>query len=387
MAGAPERSADVLELTPRATPSIRMVYLSPVLALVLTVVLCAALFTLLGQSAARGLALFFVEPFSSTRALGELSLRATPLLLIGVGLALAFRANVWNVGAEGQLIIGALCAARVALAASESTGRGVVIAILSAGALGGMAWAAVVAALRDRFGASEILVSLMLVYVAEQLLGYLVFGPWRDPAGHNFPQTRLFTDAARIPRLVSGSRADVGLLVALVAAGGAWLFSERTRAGFALQIGGAAPLAARHAGYSARGALWLACLLSGGLAGLAGALEVAGPLGQLTPHLPAGHGFTAIIVAFVGRCSPLGAIFASFLLSLFHIGGELAQSRLALPKSITMVFEGLLLFSLLASDTLIYRRLRWSRSPLPARSGAAPMAAPHASRAARGEQR
>jgi len=352
----------MLELTPRATPSLRMAYLSPALALVVTVMLCAALFALLGQSPARGLALFFVEPFAGARALGELSLKAAPLLLIGSGLALSFRANVWNVGAEGQFIAGALCAARVALTATDSTSPSIVIPILCAGALGGMAWASVTAALKDRFGASEILVSLMLVYVAEQLLGYLVFGPWRDPAGHNFPQTSLFADPTRIPRLVSGSRANVGLVLALGLAGAAWLFSERSRAGFALQVGGASPPAARYAGYSARRALWLACLISGGLAGLAGALEVAGPLGQLTPHVPAGYGFTAIIVAFVGRLSPLGAILSSFLLSLFHIGGELAQSRLALPKSITMVFQGLLLFSLLASDTLIHRRIRWRRS-------------------------
>lgn len=351
----------MIELSPRATPSVRMAYLSPALALVATVALCAALFALLGQSPVRGLALFFVEPFAGARALGELALKATPLLLIGTGLALSFRANVWNVGAEGQYIAGALCAARVALMASERTSPSIVIPILCAGVLGGMAWASVAAALKDRFGASEILVSLMLVYVAEQLLGYLVFGPWRDPAGHNFPQTITFADPTRIPRLIDGSRANIGLVLALALAAGAWFFSERSRAGFALQVGGASPPAARYAGYSARGALWLACLLSGGLAGLAGALEVAGPLGQLTPHVPAGYGFTAIIVAFVGRLSPLGAILSSFLLSLFHIGGELAQSRLALPKSISLVFQGLLLFSLLASDTLIYRQLRWRR--------------------------
>ena len=352
----------MLELTPRATPSRAMAILSPVLALAMSVVLSLALFTALGQDPGRGLSLFFIEPFAGTRALGELSLVATPLLLIGVGLAISFRANVWNVGAEGQFIVGALCAARVALAATESTSRAIVAGILVAGALGGMAWSAVTAALKDRFGASEILVSLMLVYVAEQLLGYLVFGPWRDPAGHNFPQTAAFADPTRIPRLIAGARANVGLVLALCLTLVAWLFLQRTRAGFALQVGGSSPAAARHAGYSARGSLWLACLISGGLAGLAGALEVAGPLGQLTPHVPAGYGFTAIIVAFVGRLSPLGVIFSSFLLSLFHVGGELAQSRMALPRSLSLVFQGLLLFSLLASDTLITWRLRFRRA-------------------------
>jgi general nucleoside transport system permease protein len=351
----------LLELSPRSSPSTPLSYLSPVIALAVTVILCGGLFLALGQDAARGLSLFFIEPFSGTRALGELSLKATPLLLIGVGLAISFRANVWNVGAEGQFILGAICAARVALAATEHTSRAVVAPVLIAGALGGMAWSAVTAVLKDRFDASEILVSLMLVYVAEQLLGYLVFGPWRDPAGHNFPQTSPFADSTRIPRLFASSRAHIGILLALGLAGAAWLFSERSHAGHALQVGGASQAAARYAGYSARATLWTACLVSGGLAGLAGALEVAGPIGQLTPHVPAGYGFSAIIVAFVGRVSPLGVIAASFLLSLFHIGGELAQSRMALPKSITLVFQGLLLFSLLASDTLIHFRVRFRR--------------------------
>ena len=365
----------MLELSPRAVPSALLSYLSPLIALGVTVMLCAGLFTALGQDAARGLSLFFIEPFAGARALGELALKATPLLLIGVGLAISFRANVWNVGAEGQFILGAIGAAAVALAATEHTSRWVVVLILIAGALAGMAWSAVTAALADRFGASEILVSLMLVYVAEQLLGYLVFGPWRDPAGHNFPQTSTFADPARIPRLFAGSRANIGSALALGLAGLGWLFLQRSHAGHALSVGGASPPAARYAGYSARAALWTACLVSGGMAGLAGALEVAGPIGQLTPHVPTGYGFAGIIVAFVGRSSPLGVISASLLLSLFHIGGELAQSRMALPKSLTLVFQGLLLFCLLASDTLIHYRVRLRSS----RAAAQPARRAHAS--------
>jgi len=216
-----------------------------------------------------------------------------------------------------------------------------------------------VALLRDRYNASEILVSLMLVYVAEQLLSYLVHGPWRDPLGYNFPQTASFAASARIPRLVSGSRANLGIVLGLALAGLFWLFSYRTHAGYRLLVGGLSPAAARYAGFSSRRALWTACLASGAMAGLAGALEVAGPLGQLTPYVPAGYGFAAIIVAFVGRLNPLGVVLSSVLLSMFYIGGELAQSRLGLPKSISGVLQGLLLFALLASDTLIYYRLRW----------------------------
>jgi simple sugar transport system permease protein len=225
--------------------------------------------------------------------------------------------------------------------------------------LGGMAWAGLTALLRDRFNANEILVSLMLVYVAIMVLTYMVHGPWKDPAGFNFPQSKTFESVTKIPRLMSGSRASIGLLLALAGAVMLWIYLFRTRAGFAQQVGGLAPAAARYAGFSSRRALWVALLVSGGTAGLAGALEVAGPIGQLTPYVPAGYGFAAIIVAFVGRLHPGGMVLSAILMSMFYIGGELAQSRMGLPRSITGVFQGLLLFCLLACDTLVAYRLRW----------------------------
>jgi len=203
----------------------------------------------------------------------------------------------------------------------------------------------------------------MLVYVAVQVLGFMVFGPWKDPNGYNFPQTKSFEAVTRIPRLFDGSRVNVGVILALLGVAGIWVFLFRTRSGFAQQVGGLAPAASRYAGFSSRNALWTALLISGGLAGLAGALEVAGPIGQLTPYVPAGYGFAAIIVAFVGRLHPVGMVFSALLMSMFYIGGELAQSRLGLPKSLTGVFQGLLLFSLLACDTLVNYRLRWVRTP------------------------
>jgi ABC-type uncharacterized transport system permease subunit len=332
--------------------------LSPLAALAITVAAGAVLFAALDKPPARALAMFFVEPLRDGRALSELAIKATPLALIALGLAIAFRANVWNIGAEGQFIVGAIAATGVVLLAGEGAGRWIVVALAVAGALGGMAWAALVAWLRDRFSANEILVSLMLVYVAELLLGYLVYGPWKDPQGFNFPQTVTFPAATAIPRLVSGQRANWGSIGALAAAAGAWLFLQRTYAGFQLEVGGIAPRAAAYAGFSPRRALWTALMVSGALAGLAGALEVAGPLGQLTPHLPVGYGFAAIIVAFVGRLHPIGILFSSVLMSMFYIGGELSQSRLGLPKALTGVFQGLLLFALLACDALVQRRRR-----------------------------
>jgi len=354
----------MIKLEPRAEPSRLMSLLTPLLALAITVVIGIALFTLLGKDPLRGLQMFFVEPLKSGYALSELAVKATPLLLIALGLAVCFRSNVWNIGAEGQFIIGAIFASGVAMQADKDTGRWIVVAILAAGVLGGMLWAAIVALLRDRANANEILVSLMLVYVADQVLGYLVYGPWKDPAGYNFPQTITFAEPTQIPRLFSGWRVNIGVVIALLAVAAFWLFLFRIYAGFQLQVGGLAPAAARYAGFSSRRALWVALLVSGGMAGLAGGLEAAGPLGQLTPHVPAGYGFAAIIVAFVGRLHPVGIVFSAVLMSMFYIGGELAQSRMGLPKSLTGVFQGLLLFSLLACDTLNGYRVRW-RAPRP----------------------
>jgi general nucleoside transport system permease protein len=342
-----------IKLEARPEPSRLWGLASPLLALLVTVVIGIIMFVALGKDPVKGLEMFFWLPIKSGYAIGELLVKATPLLIIALGLAVCFRANVWNIGAEGQYIMGAIFAGGMALMADKTTGGWIVLPIILAGVAGGMLWAGITALLRDKFNANEILVSLMLVYVAVQVLSYMVGGPWMDPKGFNFPQTQTFEAATRVPRLFSGSRVSIGALMAVVGVVVAWVFLFRTRAGFAQQVGGLAPAAARYAGFSSRRALWMALLISGGAAGLAGALEVAGPIGQLTIYVPAGYGFAAIIVAFVGRLHPVGMVFSALLMSMFYIGGEMAQSRLGLTKSLTGVFQGLLLFSLLACDTLI----------------------------------
>ena len=363
----------MLRLEPRPQLSRFWSYASPILALLITVVIGVILFAALGKDPVRGLQVFFWEPIKSGYAIGELLVKATPLLVIALGLAVCFRSNVWNIGAEGQFVVGAIAAGSVALLADKSTGPWIVPVILMAGVLGGMVWAGIVAWLRDVCNANEILVSLMLVYVATLTLVYLVTGPLKDPGGYNFPQSKTFEAVTQIPRLMKGSRVTIGVLIALVGVGLLWVFLFRTRAGFAQQVGGLAPAASRYAGFSARRALWTALMISGGAAGLAGALVVAGPIGQLTPYVPAGYGFAAIIVAFVGRLHPVGMVFSALLMSMFYIGGELAQSRLGLPKSLTAVFQGLLLFSLLACDTLVAYRVRRQAARAQA-SSAAPAA-------------
>jgi ABC-type uncharacterized transport system permease subunit len=347
----------VLALVARESPSRTALWLSPIVAVALTLVAGIALFAAAGVDPVRALVVFLIEPLSSVRGWSELALKATPLILCGIGLAVCFRTNVWNIGAEGQLIVGAIAGGGVALLATPDSPRAYFVLVLLAAAVGGAAWASITAWLRDRFNANEILVSLMLVYVAQQLISWVVQDPWRDPQGYGFPQSQLFAVAARVP-MIDGTRLTVGSLLALAAAAAIGVLLARSVIGYQLKVVGLAPMAARYAGFSNRRALWIALLISGALAGLAGGLEVAGPIGQLTANVSPGYGFAAIIVAFVGRLHPLGIVLASLVLAQFYIGGELAQSRLGLPAALTSVYQGMLLFFLLACDTLINYRLQ-----------------------------
>jgi simple sugar transport system permease protein len=350
-----------------------MMLLSPLIALGVTVVVAAILFAVLGKDPARGLYALLFEPFNGVQRLTELGLKVTPLVLCSIGLALCYRSNVWNIGAEGQFLFGAIGAGGVAMWVTMHhvavTNWGFFPVVIVAGAVAGAAWAAVPALLKDRFHANEILVSLMLVYVANLFLSWLMFGPWKDPKGWNFPQTVSFSPTTFVPVIFKGYRLNWGFGIALLAAGLTWVFLFRTMRGLQLEVGGPAPAAARYAGFSARGALWTTFLASGGLAGMAGAFEAVGPMGQLTPHVSTGYGFTAIIVAFVGRLNPLGCVLGSVLLGVFLMGGEQAQYAVRTPAALSGVFQGVLLIALLACDTLIQYRLRWERTRVAARAG------------------
>lgn len=352
----------MLEFARRAESSRAMLWLTPVLAVALTVVAGAGLFALLGKDPAEAIRLIFVEPLLDPYSRTELLVKGAPLVLIAVGLSLGFRAGVWNIGAEGQFIVGALAGGAVGLAFWNEPGLWLLPLMCLAGAAAGAAWGLIPALLRIRFNANEILVSLMLVYVAELLLSAMVSGPLRDPAGFNFPESRMFHDSATLPLLIEGSRAHVGAAVALGAAVAAWILLEKHLFGFRIRLFGQAPRAARFAGFSEA---WLvaACLgLSGALAGLAGVFEASGPIGQLVPALPQGYGFTAIIVAFLGRLHPAGIVLAGAVMALTYIGGETAQIAMNLPAAAINVFQGMLLFFLLGIDVLVTYRIRRRRA-------------------------
>ena len=352
-------------------PSLRALagLLSPLIAALATLVIGFVLFTALGKDPLAAFHAFFIKPVDSAYGVSELLLKASPLMLIATGLAVGYRANVWNIGAEGQLLLGAIAGGGLALAFEASDSRAAAAGDDRRRRARRHGVGAIPAWLRTRFNANEILVSLMLVYVATSLLSWLVHGPWRDPEGFNFPQSKLFHDAALLPPLVEGLRVNAGLLRrarASIAAG--YVFMQRSLAGFQMRVAGLAPAAANYAGISAKRTIWLSMLVGGACAGIAGVQEAAGPVGQLLPTLSPGYGFAAIIVAFVGRLHPVGILLASLLMSLLYLGGESAQLNLALPSAVTGLFQGTLLFFLLAADVFIHfrlRRVRTVRAPAP----------------------
>ena len=350
----------MIRLEPRPEPSRAMVYLSPLLAMALMLVVGMIVFTLLGQPPLKAFHAFFVEPINDWYGFGELLIKASPLALIALGLAVGFRANIWNIGAEGQLTMGALAAGGMALWLQDSTGVWILLPLVFiAGALGGMLWASIPALLRTRFNTSEILVSLMLVYVAGFILSWLIHGSWRDPDGYGFPQSKMFESNALLLILIEGTGVHPGVLITVVALMLAGVFFRWSLTAFQMRVAGLAPKAALYAGFKQKKTVWIGLLAGGAAAGLAGTAEVAGPIGQLLMPISPGYGFAAIIVAFVGRLHPLGILLASLLMALLYLGGESAQMQLGLPAAVSGVFQGMLLFFLLATDVLIQFRVRW----------------------------
>ncbi|MCZ6454179.1 MAG: ABC transporter permease [Alphaproteobacteria bacterium] len=349
----------LIRLEPRGEASRAMVYQSPLIAVVLTLLASMVMFWVLGTNPLQAIHAFFIEPISTLDGLAELLVKATPLVLIGIGLSLGFQANIWNIGAEGQLTLGAIFGGVLALAFFDVDTPFLLPAMLIAGIIGGMAWAAIPAFLKTRYNTNEILTSLMLTYVGLLLLSYLIHGPLRDPDGFNFPESRLFHDAAVLPIIFEGTRLHIGWLIALFVAVLAWILIVKHIIGFQIRVIGMAPAAASFAGFKEKRLVWLTLLMSGGAAGLAGVIEVAGPIGQIVPVVSPGYGFTAIIVAFLGRLHPIGVVLAGLLMALTYLGGDSAQITMNLPNAVTGVFQGMLLFFLLASDVLISYRIKF----------------------------
>ena len=365
----------LLSLEPRGQQSRLMLWCSPLLAAVLTLACGALLFVALGHDPLITLHTLLIAPISDLYGVSELLVKALPILLCALGLAVAYQARIWNIGAEGQLLMGALAGSALAVHIIDLQSRWALVAVLAVGTLGGAAWAGLTAWLRTRFNANEILTSIMLNYIALNLLLYCVHGPLKDPAGFNFPESAMFGDASRLPLLMDDGRVHAGVYFALLALVTVWVLLQRSFLGFQIKVLGLDKRAAGLAGFREKPLVWLALLVSGALAGLAGVSEVTGPIGQLVPQVSPGYGYAAITVAFLGRLNPIGIVFSSLLMALLYLGGESAQMSLNLPQAITQLFQGMMLFFLLACDVLILYRprlhKRWARRAAGAAVGGA----------------
>ena len=346
----------------RATPSTLMLYTTPIAAVALTMIVGAIIFSIIGYDGVGAVREIFLTPLTNSLKWQDLGVKAAPLVLIGVGLAIGYRANVWNIGAEGQYIVGGLAATGITLVTRDMQGPWILVVMAIAGIAGGAAYAGIPAFLKTKLKVNEILTSLMLTYVAIQILNYFVLGPWKDPMAFGFPQTPLFTPSQSLPTIIPGTVVHLGVPIAFFVALVLAFIMARSVFGFQVRVVGAAPDAARYGGFSANKTVWMVLLLSGGLAGLAGMLEAAGPFQQMTPGFPANYGFTAIIVAFLGRLNPLGVIFAGIVLAITFVGAEIAQTTIGLPKAATGLFQAMLLFFMLASDILIRYKLVFAGS-------------------------
>ncbi len=345
-------------LEKRREPSKVVLYSAPLIAVLLTMFFGAIIFSAIGYDGLGAVREIFLTPILNTLKWQDLAVKASPLIIIGVGLSIAYRANVWNIGAEGQYIMGALAATWVALLTHGMSGFWILPVMMLAGFAGGAAYAAIPAFFKTRLNVNEILTSLMLTYASVQLIYYLVRAPWKDPMGMGFPQTRRFAAEALLPNIIPQTIVHAGVPIAIIVALVAWFIMSRSVFGYQMKVVGAAPHAARYGGFSENKTIWLALLVSGALAGFAGALEVSGPFQRMVPGFPTNYGFTAIIVAFLGRLNPLGVIFAGIIMAITFVGGEIAQTTIGLPSAASGIFQSMMLFFLLAGDILVRYRIK-----------------------------
>ena len=347
----------MIRLVKRPTPSRGWTIGAPLLAVLLTMIFGGLMFGVLGKNPVEAIRTIFFDPLFGRNAFyyrAQLPIKAAPLILIAIGLSLGFRAGIWNIGAEGQYIMGALVGGAIGLAFYPVETRWIFPLVVLGGAIGGALWALIPALLKIRFGTSEILVSLMLVYVAENLLASMALGALRNPEGMGFPGSRNLSRyySTANPELIGGTGIHYGVIAALIAVIFAYILLARHQLGFQIRLSGQAPRAARFAGVNPNRLVLFSMVTGGALAGLAGMFELTGPSGVISIDFNVGYGFTAIIVAFLGRLNPIGILLAGFLMALTYIGGDIAKSSLGLPAAAILAFQGLLLFFLLALDVL-----------------------------------
>ena len=355
----------MITFIPRDKVSKNWTIMGPILSIFLTIFFGLLIFTFLGYNPLETLYQVFLSPFSRIDRISDIFVKACPLVIVGTGLMLCFRANVWNIGAEGQFIMGTLLAGSFALLFPSVETKFFIFIMIVIGFIGGALWAFIPAILKTKLNVNEILVSLMLVYVAMLFIDFIVRGPLRDPMSFGFPLSKPYPDGAIInkipfPGIGYLGQLHYGILIILLLIPISWLFVNKTLSGFKINVLGSAPKAAKFAGFKQNTITITVLLLSGGLAGVAGVIEVSANIGQLQPEVSFGYGFTAIIVAFLGRLSPIGILFAGIMIATVKLGADNAQISMGIPKVVTGLFEGILLFFLLTGETLQKYRIKWS---------------------------
>ena len=354
----------MITFTPRDKISNYWILIGPILSIFLTIIFGLLIFTFLGFDPGETLYQIFISPFSRIDRISDILVKSCPLIIVGIGLMFCFRANVWNIGAEGQFIMGTLLAGSFALLFPNTETKVLLICMIFVGFIGGALWALIPAILKTKLNVNEILVSLMLVYVAMLFIDFIVRGPLRDPMSFGFPLSKPYPDGALInkisfPGIGYLGQLHYGIIFIILLIPLSWIFINKTLGGFQINVLGLAPKAARFAGFSQDKITITVLLLSGGLAGIAGVIEVSANIGQLQPEVSFGYGFTAIIVAFLGRLSPVGILIAGIVIATVKLGADNAQMTMGVPKVVTGLFEGILLFFLLTGETLQKYKIKW----------------------------
>jgi simple sugar transport system permease protein len=362
-----------LKLERRMEPSRTANILVPILSIVLALVAGGVLLLIVGVNPLETYKAMVQGAFGSAYAISETLVRATPLMLTGLAVSIAFRMLFWNIGAEGQLAMGAFAASGVAIflpRAVPGISAWVLLPLmLVAGFIGGALWGLIPAALKAFLSVNEIITSLMLNYVAILWIQYLYYGPWKDPLGFGFPGTAPFVETAWLPRLkdtewlpqlFNTGRLHWGLVLAIVAAILVWLILDRTRWGYEIKIIGENPRAARYAGISIARNILLVMIISGGLAGLAGFVQVAGISHRLQQGIVVGDGYTAIIIAWLARLNPFGVLIVAVLMAGLFVGGDQIQITMGLPAAVALVLQGAILFFVLGGNFFTQYRIRWT---------------------------
>ena len=363
----------MISLEPRQAPSPWAPVVVPVVSILGAFVVGGAVFWLAGVNPLRAYLDLLSEPFGSGFGLSETLVKATPLILTGLAVLLPARMKLWNIGAEGQLQLGAIGAAWLALFTPLGRSPVAVPSLVLAGMAAGATWCLVPAVLRAWLNVNETITTLLLNYVALLLVDYLIYGPWKDPASRGFPLSAMFPPQARLPILIPGTRVHLGFLLSLLAVAAVAVLLSRTRWGLQIRIIGDNPQAARYAGIDLARNTILVMGLAGAFAGLAGAGEASAIAGRLQQGLSPGYGYTGIIVAWLAKLNPAAVVLVAFLLGSLFVGGDALQISLGLPIAVVYMLQGLLFFFVLGGEVLAHYRVRIGRgAPTPARAEAPP---------------